>query len=236
MDYDKTFEAYQKYGMGKKFEQLPDYNIYKKEQAWYEKVKSKRTGEYNQAEDLIKRELVPEGWQPPRTVKSKPVKYPLKQVSEIIRKRLVDGSEVLLSRQMWTGLDQVGNEVNISMNDKEKYDDVLPVYTLKPENPKDDPRFRDTKMVRVIDRVESRIKYTEPFTPETAQRLYDMRNGKCSLCVIDESGGPGDYPPVSVPSFEHFKMPFDELWEMVTTPKYKMDRSYGDAIEQAHIK
>jgi hypothetical protein len=135
---------------------------------------------------------------------------------------------------MWTGLDQVGNEVNISMNDKEKYDDVLPVYTLKPENPKDDPRFRDTKMIRVIDRLESRIKYTEPFNAETAQKLWDMKNGKCSLCVIDESGG--DYPPVTVPSFQHFKStPFDELWEMVTTPKYKMDRTYGDNLDNSHI-
>ena len=31
MDFDKTFEQYQEYGMGKEFEQLPDYNRYKKE-------------------------------------------------------------------------------------------------------------------------------------------------------------------------------------------------------------
>jgi hypothetical protein len=36
MDYVKTFEQYQKYGMEKKFEQLPDYSRYKKEKAWYE--------------------------------------------------------------------------------------------------------------------------------------------------------------------------------------------------------
>jgi hypothetical protein len=234
MDYQKTVETYQKYGQGKKFEQLPDYIMYKKELGWYEKVKSPKTGEYYQAEDLIKRELVPEGWQPPRVdSKGKPAKYPIKSVNEIIRKRLVDGTEWILSRQYWTGLDQLGNEVNISINDKEKYDDVLPVYTLRPENPKDNPRYKDTKMISVIDRLEKRIKYTEPFTPETAQRLWDMKNGKCSLCIIDESGG--DYPPVSVPSFEQFKAPFDELWEMVTTPKYKMDRIYGDNLDSSHI-
>jgi hypothetical protein len=61
-----------------------------------------------------------------------------------------------------------------------------------------------------------------------------MKNGRCSLVVIDESGG--DHPPVSVPSFENFKTrPFDELWELVTTPKYKMDRSYGDSLDNSHI-
>ena len=57
-----------------------------------------------------------------------------------------------------------------------------------------------------------------PFKPETAQELYDMNNGKCSLVLKDESGA--DHPPFSVTSFEDFKnRPFDELWEMVTTPK-----------------
>ena len=61
-----------------------------------------------------------------------------------------------------------------------------------------------------------------------------MKNGKCSLVVIDESGR--DHPPVNVPSFEHFKNSlFEELWEMVTTPKYKMDRSYGDNLDNSHI-
>lgn len=198
-------------------------------------MRSKRTGEYNQAEDLIKRELVPADWKPPHVDKEgKPVKYPIKSVSEIIRKRLVDGTEWIISRQEWIGLDQLGNAINISMNDKEMYDDVLPVYALKPENPKDDPRFKDTKMVSYIQRLEPRIKYTEPFNPETAQKLYDMKNGKCSLVVIDESGR--DHPPVNVPSFEHFKNSlFKELWEMVTTPKYKMDRSYGDNLDNSHI-
>ena len=30
MDYDKTYLAYKNLGQGKKFEQLPDYNRYKK--------------------------------------------------------------------------------------------------------------------------------------------------------------------------------------------------------------
>ncbi|MGI0002460.1 MAG: hypothetical protein ACRD42_05215 [Nitrososphaeraceae archaeon] len=222
--------------MGKKYEELPEYyQIYKKEQGWYERVKSPKTGDFNQAEDLIRRESVTADWTPPRTSKGKAVKYPIHETSELIRKRLVDGTEWLLSRQMWYGLDSLGNEVNISMNDKEKYDETRPQYVLRPEDPKANPQLKNTKMVRTIDRLERNIKYTLPFNAKEAQRLYDMKNGKISLCVIDESGGVGDHPPVTVPSFEHFKMPFQELWEMVTTPKYKMDRSYGDNLDNSHI-
>jgi hypothetical protein len=58
MDYDKTYLAYKNLGQGKKFEQLPDYNRYKKEIDWNEKVKSPRTGEYYQADELVSKELV----------------------------------------------------------------------------------------------------------------------------------------------------------------------------------
>jgi hypothetical protein len=47
MDYVKTRELYQELGQIKKFEETPDFNRYKKEQKWNEKVKSKRTGEYH---------------------------------------------------------------------------------------------------------------------------------------------------------------------------------------------
>ena len=126
---------------------------------------------------------------------------------------------------------QVGNPRQHSLNDNECFDDVLPIYTPKPENPKDNPRFKDTKMVSTIDRLERRIKHTEPFKPETVQKLYDMRNGNCSLVVIDEFGAA--HLHVSVPSFEHFRdRPFEELWDLVTTPRYKMEPS----TTQEHLK
>jgi hypothetical protein len=53
-----------------------------------------------------------------------------------------------MSRQMWWGLDQAGNPVNQSMNDKEWFDEILPIYTLKPEN----PRQRDSKIDHPIQR------------------------------------------------------------------------------------
>jgi hypothetical protein len=74
MDYEKTYQGYKDLGMGKRFEQLPDYNQYVQEQKWKEKVRSQRTGDFNQSEDLIKRELVSADWKAPRTdSKGKPV-------------------------------------------------------------------------------------------------------------------------------------------------------------------
>ena len=58
MDLVKVRELYQELGQIKKFEETADFNRYKKELRWYEDVKSKKTGEYYQAEDLIKRDYV----------------------------------------------------------------------------------------------------------------------------------------------------------------------------------
>ena len=114
-------------------------------------------------------------------------------MNEIYRIRLVDGSEWLKSRQIWKGLDTAGNELDISMNDKEMYDSGRAIYSLKPEDPKD--KSRDAKLVQTIDRVEKEMKYTLPFSPEEAQRLYDMKNGQqCNLVVVDS----GDHPHVTV--------------------------------------
>ena len=173
-------------GQIKKWEDTPEYLSYKGELTWYDKVKSKRTGEYYQAEDLIKRDMVDDKWEPPHVdAKGKPVKYPLKHTSEIIRKRIADGSEWLLSRQMWCGLNEAGSPVNQSFNDKECFDDILPIYKLRPEN----PRQRDSKMIRELSSIEHRIKYTKPFTKENVQKLYDLKNDRCSLVLKDESRG-----------------------------------------------
>jgi hypothetical protein len=59
MDYEKTVALYEKAGLIKKWLENPESYEHKAEQTWYDKVKSKRTGEFYQAEELIKRELVP---------------------------------------------------------------------------------------------------------------------------------------------------------------------------------
>ncbi|MGI0001771.1 MAG: hypothetical protein ACRD42_01690 [Nitrososphaeraceae archaeon] len=62
-----------------------------------------------------------------------------------------------------------------------------------------------------FDRMEHRQKYTLPFTPENVTKLWDMKNGKCSLTVKDELQG--DVSPISVNEIETFKLPMDEIWE-----------------------
>ena len=214
MDYDLTATLYKNLLQTKKFEQTPEYFQYQAEKKWYEKVKSKRTGDYYQADNLITRDMVPEDWQPPHVdSKGKPLKYPVKHTNSIIRIKTMDGKEWIKSRQMWYGLDQAGNEIGQSMDDKELYDAIVPIYTLKPK----DPRNRDSEMIREIKHIEHRIKYTVPFKPETVQNLYDMRNGKCSLVLKDEST---DGSPVTVTSLQDFmNRPFEELWEYLHTPR-----------------
>jgi hypothetical protein len=100
MDYEKTKALYQELGQIKKFDETADFIRYKKELKWYEDVKSKRTGEYYQAEDLIKRDMVSKNWKPPHVnEKGEPLKYPLKYVNGIFRVRTADMSEPFF-RQM----------------------------------------------------------------------------------------------------------------------------------------
>jgi hypothetical protein len=101
MDYIKTRQLYQEIGKIKAFEETADFNRYTKEQRWYENVKSKRSGEYYRAEDLMKRELVSKKWTPPHVddKTGEPLKYPLKYVTSIYRVRIADMSEWLMSTQ-----------------------------------------------------------------------------------------------------------------------------------------
>lgn len=77
--------------------------------------------------------------------------------------------------------------------------------------------------------IQYNYKYTLPYSPENVQKLYDMRNGACSLAIIDETR---DRPPYSVESPEHFKTRnFDELWDWSTTIRTKMDHSVNDQLQ-----
>jgi hypothetical protein len=229
MDYEKTVQLYEKAGQMKRWENEPESFSYNDEKAWFDKVRSKRNGEFYQAQDLINRELVPPEWEPPhKDAKGKPVKYPLKHVNSIIRIRANDGNEYLKSRQQWWGLDEADIPINQTMDDKEVMDEIRPIWSLRPENPK----VRDTKMIREVTSIEHRLVYTLPFTAANAEKLYDMRNGNCTLILKDESKG--DKHSYSVESFEHFKtFEFDELWEMIATPIYKLDRSIKDQLNDA---
>ena len=73
------------------------------------------------------------------------------------------------------------------------------------------------------------MKYTLPFTPENVDALYAKRNGQCTLVLKDESK---DGPPYSLDSFDHLRTrTFDELWEWAITPKFSLDRSVKDQLQ-----
>jgi hypothetical protein len=215
MDYVKNRELYQELGQIKKFEETADFNRYKKELKWYEDVKSKKTGEYYQAEDLIKRDYVSSKWTPPHVDgEGKPLTYPLKYVNGIFRVRTADMSEWLMSTQEWWGLDVFGNARSLSMNYKERYDDIRPVYTNKAKNPKE----RDSEMVLEITSIGYRMKLTLPFTADNCDALYSRRqNGSCNLVLKDETR---DRPPYAIDSFDHLK-----AMESLGYAKYSQDKA-----------
>ena len=208
MDFDKTEQLYEEIGQKKKFEETADYNRYRKEKKWFETVKSKRTGEFFQADYLLQKDMLDKKWTPPHVdAEGKPLTYPLKYVNGIYRVPIADGTEWLLSTQEWIALSGDGNPVNLSMNYKERYDDIRPVYTSKPKNPKE----RDTEMIMEISSIQHKMKHTLPFTPENVDSLWAKGNGKCGLVLKDETQ---DKPPYSIPKLESFKnSSFPELFE-----------------------
>ena len=175
---------------------------------------------------MIRRDLVSKKWTPPHIDENqKPLEYPLKYVTGIYRGRTADMSEWLMSTQNWWGLDVFGNALNISMDFKERYDSITPVFTNKAKNPKE----RDSDMELEITSIRHTMKYTLEFTPENCDSLWAKRNGKCILVLKDESQ---DRPPYSMESFDHLKTrTWDELWDWATTPRTKMDRSYTDQLQ-----
>ena len=81
---------------------------------WYEKVTSKRTGQFWQVEDLIKRNLVPDDYESSYTdMNDKPikVKFPVKCTKAIYRIRLKDGTEWIKTKSEWWGLNEAGNRL-----------------------------------------------------------------------------------------------------------------------------
>ena len=115
MDLVKTRELYQELGKIKEFEESPNFGRYKKELKWDDDVRSRRNGEYYQANELIRRDLVSKKWTPPHIDENqKPLEYPLKYVTGIYRVRTADMSEWLITTETRWGLDVFGNALNIS--------------------------------------------------------------------------------------------------------------------------
>jgi hypothetical protein len=79
-------------------------------------------------------------------------------------------------------------------------------------------------------------------TTKNADSLYAMRRtkgpGSVSLS-IKRVGLDGEtiVQIYQVEKYDDFiSKRFEELWDYLSTPKYKLDRSYGDNLQGSHIK
>jgi hypothetical protein len=113
VSYPKTEEAF-KAANYSKYEHDGNYHTYQEEKRWYAKEKSPITGKYIQYKDLDVTYRIDES-------KAKKV-YSIVQVIQLVRVKTPDDKEWIKSRQRWTGLDQLGNEVEITFTDPEVWD------------------------------------------------------------------------------------------------------------------
>jgi hypothetical protein len=148
----------------------------------------------------------------------------------MIRIKKADGGEWLKSRQTWIGLDRLGNDVTKTFVDPELYDRPVFSYQSKPVNPKDVFSKTERKAISVTYEQEP----TLPFTPENLEQLYSTCSNPADLktifLVIKNEGT--DQSPRSITNHEDFKnRSFDELWEWATTPRFSLDRSVKDQLQ-----
>jgi hypothetical protein len=99
-------------------------------------------------------------------------------------------------------------------------------------NSKDVFSKTERKAVSVTDDQEP----TLPFTLENLEGLYSTCSNpadrKTIFLVIKNEGT--DQSPRSITNHEDFKnRPFDELWEWATTPKFSLDRSVKDQLQDS---
>lgn len=159
--------------------------------------------------------------------------YPLREVYQIYRIKRLDGTEWLKSRGRIVGLDMLGNEVGHSFTDPEIYYKPQTQYAMRDKDPNDSSKG----IAAGINEASAEYReYTLPFNEENFQNLYKQRptesSSSVSLSIWAE--GASDKPR-QVVNPEQFKGEFDPLWQEMITPKFKLDRSYRDNLENRHI-
>jgi hypothetical protein len=215
-DYKKTEESYKKEGVNYK---KPPRQL--KEEKWLAQVTNPNTGEFLQPEQLKAAGLLSPDY-------SNNKKYPIKTVYQITRLKTADGKEWLISRQMWTGLDRLGNEVPSAMDDKETW--------WKPnfwrEQIRLDPKDQLSRMQIRTSVTGFTKEYTLPFSAKELDKIHSLRKlgdaVSMTLRVSDSSASPR-----KIPRYTDFRdREFDELWEWATTPKFSLDRSIKDQLNE----
>jgi hypothetical protein len=82
------------------------------------------------------------------------------------------------------------------------------------------------------------IEYALPFNVKNFEQMYKQRSssstGSVSLVIKLEGSNEG---PRQIDNPEKFKnTSFDDLWVVATTPKFKLDRGFGDNLQDNQYK
>ena len=225
-DFKKTQKIYEEQGISHLWKQpleLLDDELFEA------KVLNPDTKTYNQVSDLPVeyRKLGEIG------------KYPVRQVLQIYRIKRADGTEWLKSRGGLVGLDKAGNEVEHSFVDPEMFYKPVTRYEFRKNDPKNEYSHSERVCVEAgINPHDNRYtEYTLPFNEENFQNLYKQRptESSSSVSMVIWTEGASDKPR-QITDPEHFaRREFDEMWEEMITPRFKLDRSYRDNLEDIHI-
>jgi hypothetical protein len=226
-DYKKTENIYAEQGISnhwkKPLEMLDD-------ELFEAKVLNPDTKTYNQVSDL------PVGYRK----LGEDRKYPIRQVLQIYRIKRADGTEWLKSRGRIVGLDKAGNEVEHSFVDPEMFYKPVTRYEFRKNDPKNEYSHSERVCVEAgINPHDNRYtEYTLLFNEENFQNLYQQRptESSSSVSLVIWAEGASDRPRQITNMEEFSKKPFDDLWQEAITPKYKLDRSYGDNLAASHIR
>jgi hypothetical protein len=225
-DYRRTQKIFEEQGLSKLFKkplELLDDELFDA------KVLNPDTKTYNQVSDLpVEYRKLGESR-----------KYPVRQVLQIIRIKRADGTEWLKSRGGLVGLDKAGNEVEHSFVDPEMFYKPVTRYEFRKNNPKNEYSHSERVCVEAgINPHDNRYtEYTLPFNEENFQNLYKQRptESSSSVSMVIWAEGASDRPR-QITDPEHFaKREFDEMWQEMITPRFKLDRSYRDNLEDIHI-
>jgi hypothetical protein len=118
--------------------------------------------------------------------------------------------------------------VSKSVDDQEMWLKPVFKFDLKRANP-NDPFSRMERKVSVSDFTKE---YTLAFNAKHADELYKMRKPGENISLVIKDLSTPDIKPRSVPKYEDFKnRELDELEEELSTPKFSLDRSIKDNLQ-----
>ena len=165
--------------------------------------------------------------------------YPIRQVLHIKRIKIVDGSEWLKSSGRITGLSKTGDEVYHSFTDSEVFYKPITRHAFKKKEPNNE--YSPTERVCVEAGFNPNeyqyTEYTLPFNENNFDNLYNQKPTKdsSSVSLVIYAEGASDKPRLITNVDQFRNKPFDDLWTEATTPKFKLDRSFKDNLEDRHI-